>query len=294
MRRAVLTALAAAVVASPTWAIDHRDGPAVQADPSTDIANVYAWMSADTSKVHLVMSVFPGATTASKFSSTALYVFHLNSLKSLADTSPIQRTIVCQLDAAQKITCWGPEGSNELVSGDASATSGLASSSGKMKVFAGLRDDSTFFNIAGSRNATTTIAAALSADPGGCPKVAGDLAIWDFVDGKCGNQALYDALKGGASFAVAGYTTFAGLLANDQLYVQTGSGTCKQYLAAELGVITGSPVQDCGGRAPSYDVVDWTYGLLTGANLPVSDGVSADPDGSPSDTTFPFLGTPNT
>ena len=124
-------------------------------------------------------------------------------------------------------------------------------------------------------------------------RIAGNLAIYDILDGTCGNQLLYDAVKGGASFAAAGYATFAGMLADDQLYVQTNTGTCKQYLAAEIGVVTGTPSQDCGGRAPSYDVVDWTYGILSGANKAVSDGVSSDPDGSPSDTTFPFMGAPN-
>ncbi len=124
-------------------------------------------------------------------------------------------------------------------------------------------------------------------------KIAGNLAILDVLDGKCGNQALYNTMAGGANFSAAGYSTLAGVLAGDELLVQTGQGTCKQYLAAELSVITAMPVPDCGGRAPTYDVIDWSYGVLSGAGKPVSDGVNADSDGSPNDTTFPFLGAPN-
>ena len=207
MRRALLVvAVTALGTVTPTWAIDHRDGPAVQVDPSTDIANVYSWMSADASKVYLVMTVYPNATTTAKFSSTALYVFNLSSLKTYGDTSPTKRTVICQFDAAQKISCWGPDGSGELVSGDASATAGLASSSGKMKVFAGLRDDSTFFNIAGFKAAAATLKGALAKDPGGCPKAlassAPTLATLLISDGMAGPGK--DGFRKGGDF-VLGY-----------------------------------------------------------------------------------------
>ena len=45
----------------PALAADHRDGDFVLADPSTDINDVYTWMSADASKVYLAMTVFPAA-----------------------------------------------------------------------------------------------------------------------------------------------------------------------------------------------------------------------------------------
>lgn len=124
-------------------------------------------------------------------------------------------------------------------------------------------------------------------------KIAGNLAILDVLDGKCGNQALYDAAKGGANFSAAGYATLASVLTADELLVQSAQGTCKQFLAAELSVVTGQAINDCGGRTPLHDVIDWEYGVLSGANMPVSDGVSADPNGPQNDTTFPFLGALN-
>ena len=38
-------------------AADHLDGPAVTADPSTDITDVFAWMNGDASKLYLVLNV---------------------------------------------------------------------------------------------------------------------------------------------------------------------------------------------------------------------------------------------
>lgn len=153
-------------------AADHRDGPAVSADPSTDINDVYAWMSADANKLYLAMTVSPNATAMSKFSDAALYVFHVNAYKMFGDTKPNQYTVICRFDAAQKIECWGPENSSEFVAGDASAAAGISTASGKLKVFAGPRDDAFFFNIAGFRNGIATAKAALMNDPMGCPKAA--------------------------------------------------------------------------------------------------------------------------
>jgi hypothetical protein len=170
-RVAAAIALVATVAGTPARAADHRDGPAVQADPSTDINDVYAWMSADGTKVNLVMSVFPNAMAGAKFSTSALYVFHVNAFQRFGDVAPNVATVVCSFDAAGMISCWGPDGSKEFATGDASATAGIASGTGKMKVFAGLRDDPFFFNIAGFRAGIGAAASALGGDPGACPPI---------------------------------------------------------------------------------------------------------------------------
>ncbi|HMC94667.1 MAG TPA: DUF4331 family protein, partial [Polyangia bacterium] len=54
-------------------AADHRDGPAATADPAADITDVYAWMSADKTKVDLVMDVYPNAPAGAMFSDQTLY-----------------------------------------------------------------------------------------------------------------------------------------------------------------------------------------------------------------------------
>ena len=110
-------------------------------------------------------------------------------------------------------------------------------------------------------------------------EIAANLAVFDGLDGVCGNQLL-----AGATAAAGRYDALAGVLADDQIYVNTATGTCTQYFAVELNV-----AGDCGGRAPTYDTVDVTLSAAAiGMPTGVTDGVSAD-DKTQSNTTFPFL-----
>jgi hypothetical protein len=119
-------------------------------------------------------------------------------------------------------------------------------------------------------------------------RIAGNIAILDSLDTVCGNQLL------AGDDAVAGrYDALAGVLADDQLYVNTDSGTCQQYLAVE-GNAVGIPNTDCGGRTPLEDTIDVTYSVLAiGALTGVDDGIPKDADGTASLTAFPYLDTPN-
>ena len=72
--------------------------------------------------------------------------------------------------------------------------------------------------------------------------IAPNLAILDGLDGVCGNQLL-----AGPAPVPGRYKVLADILADDQLYVNTASGTCNQYLAVEANAI-GSANTDCGGR----------------------------------------------
>jgi hypothetical protein len=129
---------------------------------------------------------------------------------------------------------------------------------------------------------------------------AGALAVLDGLDGVCGNQPLFDngAADGGAS---GGYGTLAGILANDQLLLDTAVSTCdptKNYLAVEVGVITKSTPASCGGRTPLDPAINVTYAVVSGAigtSVTVSDGVMADADpaaNTASLSAFPYLGAP--
>ena len=150
-------------------AADHRDGAAVLSDPSTDINDVFAWTSTDGTKLNLGMTVFPAATAAARFSDVAQYVFHTTSSPGYGMPSTASEDIICTFDTAQKISCWG---GGEYVTGDASSTSGIASASGKLRVFAGLRDDPFFFNLDGFKATAKAVhdaAGSLTFDPAGCP-----------------------------------------------------------------------------------------------------------------------------
>jgi len=117
--------------------------------------------------------------------------------------------------------------------------------------------------------------------------IAPNLAILDGLDGVCGNQVL------AGSAPVAGrYKVLADILADDQLYVNTASGTCNQYLAVEVNAI-GVVNTDCGGRTPLENTIDITYSVVAvGALTGVTNGITSDADGTASLTVFPFLDRP--
>ena len=165
-------AIAAIAIAAPLLiAADHLDGPAASADPTADITDVFAWMSPDAKTVYLIMDVVPLATTSSKFSNTVQYVFHTTSRASFGATTFQTVNVICTFDnsSPQQTSCWA---GNEYVHGNASATAGISSGSGKLQVFAGLRDDPFFFNLDGFKNAAhtvSTVKGSLTYDDAGCP-----------------------------------------------------------------------------------------------------------------------------
>lgn len=122
------------------------------------------------------------------------------------------------------------------------------------------------------------------------PTIVASLGFWDGLDNACANEVLYTGPT-----AVTSYNAFAGLLADDRLYVDSDIATCTKYLAVEISVIAGTPLTDCGGRTPTEDAVDVTYTALgsTLANLGsgtyIPDGATG---GVAESVTFPFLGVP--
>lgn len=171
-------ALAVALVGPSALAADHLDSPAVKADAAADITDVYAW--AEGEKLLLVLNVSPLATAESKFSDAVQYALHVESGAAYPFSGmTTKKDVVCTFDAAQAIQCWvgDPGGKvDDSVKGDASAAAGLASDSGKIKVFAGLRADPFYFNLAGFQDAVSTVKGALATDPlpftvdgSGCP-----------------------------------------------------------------------------------------------------------------------------
>ena len=157
---------------SPASAADHRDGPAVRADPAADINDLFAWTSADANRIYLVMTVFPFSTEAAHFSDAVQYVFHTSSQPAFGSDDTSSLEIVCDFDTAQAVRCRA--GAETSVSGDASDPAGLVSNDGRLRVFTGPRNDPFFFNLNGF-NATTAIVAEaageLSFDDAGCPQL---------------------------------------------------------------------------------------------------------------------------
>jgi hypothetical protein len=140
----------------------------------------------------------------------------------------------------------------------------------------GMKQDT--YNAATPSTAAATFEAAFEAN----------LAILDSLDGTCGNQFAADKTKTDATR----YKPLADVLLDDQLYVDTSSGTCAVYLGVEANATKIIPNTDCGGRTPTEDVVDVSYSVLAiGMTSGVTDGVSN--DSTLSDTAFPFLAAPN-
>lgn len=148
------------------------------------------------------------------------------------------------------------------------------------------------FNLDASARGTNEDAYNAAADPTQwgslfSRRLAGNLAILDSLDAVCGNQLLADP-----ALAAGRYGALADLLADDQLYLDTGSGSCTSYLAVELGA-AGVPSDECGGRTPVQDVMDRSYSvLLNGTPSGVTDAVDRDADAAHSTTAFPFLAAP--
>ena len=116
--------------------------------------------------------------------------------------------------------------------------------------------------------------------------IRGNLALFDGLDGQCGNQILLDLSVIGPSR----YDTFATVLADDRLYLNTTSGSCSQYLGVELDAFNLAANDECGGRTITQDVIDVSYSALVVGNVVfVTDGVGSD-NVSQSNDVFPFLG----
>jgi hypothetical protein len=118
-----------------------------------------------------------------------------------------------------------------------------------------------------------------------------NLAIYDSLDTNsatdagCGNQLL---IGPSTDAGAARYGALAGVLADDRLWLNTGSTTCTTYLGVELGVTS-----DCGGRAPAYDVIMSTYSAVAGVPgfTGFGSGVSANPAKTDADggASFPYF-----
>jgi hypothetical protein len=157
----------ALLLAGSGHAADHIDSDSLAAAPLAmgDINDVYTWMSSDGSKVNLVMTVSPADPGGRSFGPGIQYVFHLTSKSGAAPdvvakpASGVTTTVICTFPTTATAQCWvtGASGTKDYVSGDASNTAGLTSSSGKLRLFAGRRSDPFFFNLQGFRAGTAQL-----------------------------------------------------------------------------------------------------------------------------------------
>ncbi len=143
---------------------DHGDGKVAATRPETDIADVFSWMSPDTQRANLVMTIYPSAPATARFGADIQYVFHTARHSEYGIAPSDRLNAMCTFDNApkQNVSCWL---GSEYVKGDASAPAGIASPSGKLRVFAGLRDDPAFFNRGAFLAQRTYINTAVNTQP---------------------------------------------------------------------------------------------------------------------------------
>jgi hypothetical protein len=188
MMKRFLAVLGWVALAVPSGnAADHVDAPGAVADPAADITDIFAWMSPEATELNLILAV-----PAAAFSDAVQYVFHVESSASYG-TAGTEQNVICQFEASQEVECW--VGTKDYLRGDASATAGLASRTGRTRAFVGARNDPFFFNSTGFRNTLSAVSAALPSltlDAAGCPLL--DSAT---------STALIDELNtGGDAFAL--------------------------------------------------------------------------------------------
>jgi hypothetical protein len=180
MRKSTMLALglgaSLAVAGGLNWrtlrAADHADGPATTAEPAADIDDVYAWMSPDSADLNLVMTIGRNVPATFRLSDRVQYVFHTTSRQSFGAAPGAEYNIICEAEANGQIRCWA--GNDAFVGGDASSPAGIESGDARLKVFAGVRNDPFYFNLAGLNSVARTVGTvggSLTFDAAGCPRL---------------------------------------------------------------------------------------------------------------------------
>jgi hypothetical protein len=159
-----------------TWrtlrAADHVDGPVATAEPAADIDDVYAWMSPDTTDLNLVMTIGRNVPAGFRLSDRVQYVFHTTSRQSFGAQPGPEYNVICEVETNGQIRCWA--GTDVFLGGDAANPAGIESPDARLKVYAGVRNDPFFFNLAGLNavNRTVgTVGGSLTFDLAGCPRL---------------------------------------------------------------------------------------------------------------------------
>jgi hypothetical protein len=161
-------------------ASDHQDNPLVEASPSTDMTDVYAFPAASPDRIVLVLNSWPfltpAQTAATTFDPSLLYQFKIDNTGDAKEDKVIQITF-SGTGASQKVEVRGPVAppvvgaTNNTIASGAAAVSGsinqvLGSPTG-IQVFAGHREDpffidlEQFFRIIPDRKPTTGSLASL-------------------------------------------------------------------------------------------------------------------------------------
>lgn len=181
----------------PARGADGSDGPQATANPAADLADLYAWMSPDATKLNLVVTVWPAAPESAALSPAVQYVVHVRSGEAMRKKAQ-EIPILCQTAGAE-LECWVGD-TGVYLRGDASMREGIATPDGRLRVFAGLSDDPFFFNRGGFERFVEIIlgwadALAPLRDGAGCPAMTqeqSDTSVHVLSRDRAGGQARND------------------------------------------------------------------------------------------------------
>jgi hypothetical protein len=147
--------IAQAALAPVATAADHLDSPTVRTDPAADINDVYAFVNPnDPGELVLAATVIPLAGAPTRFSDAVQYRFHIDN-----GIAGDETTIRCTFKKAGQVFC---SGNNGLAA--RGAIGGIVTGQ-HLRVFAGLRDDPFFFDLAAFNTTRTTLSPAFT-NPG--------------------------------------------------------------------------------------------------------------------------------
>lgn len=152
LRSIVVVALAASATAAV--AADHRDSPLTTGDPAADINDVYTFVNpGNPAETIVAVTVLPVAGAASRFSDAVDYRIHL-------DNGVSEIVITCRSGAqSTTMSCAGP--GDLAVSGPVGE---IVAGTG-LRMFAGLRDDPFYFDLAAFNQTRATLVPAFT-NPG--------------------------------------------------------------------------------------------------------------------------------
>ena len=159
---AVASAVVGVVLFGSVASADHEDGSVSTANPSGDIADIYAWRTED-GKLALIQTV------VGEFSDDVQYVLHVGRSATALTNPDAWTDIICTF-AGKTVSCWA--GETDFVSGDASALTGIGDAT--FRVHTGQHADPFFFYEAGLGQAVDTMIQTLDQfplDPAGCPQL---------------------------------------------------------------------------------------------------------------------------
>jgi len=150
------TAMLLLLASSAVQAADHLDSPLVQSDPAADINDLYAFMNPNNpGELVLIATVMPLADANSRFSDAVEYRFNIQNLASGQDYVIACKALGRSIGKDDELMrCELGNMQGRRIFAQFGTQSGNPNS--RIRIFAGLRDDPFFFDLAAYRQTVAT------------------------------------------------------------------------------------------------------------------------------------------